>query len=83
MAEQVPLIDVSAEPVSLPLAPATEIFLVAAHCRGGDGRGYWKIHRETNNDEFFTREQAEAKARGLSAQWTDRTILRVRLGAAE
>lgn len=76
---QIPLIEVTPEPLPVFTPPACDVFLVAAYMRDGDG-GRWKIHRETNFHEHRTREQAEGHARGLSPQWTSRCILHVHLG---
>ena len=72
---QIPLIDVTPEPVTLPPVPTT-VYLVAAY-RPGWG---WRIHRDTYNDEHGTKESAEKHALSLSAFWTHRYILVIPLG---
>ena len=71
MSEQIPLIDVAAEPLPEFVPPRTEIFLVLAYNRG------WKVHRKSCMDEHSTRSEAVAAAEKLDAAWTHRRVLRV------
>jgi hypothetical protein len=72
---QLQLIEVGVEDVVLKAPPAT-IYLVAAFSRNGM---YWKIHRETQDQEHASYDGAKAHAEKLSAQWTDRKIIKVEM----
>jgi len=80
MDEQLPLIDVEVETLPEIPVPDKTVFLVAAFCKQTVG-GYWKIHRETNEHEHSSREEAERHAKRLSSQWTHRSVIRIRLGS--
>lgn len=84
--EQIPLLEMEAIPVPELVAPRQNLYLVAAYRKGfrdATGRwvsGYWKVHRETNDQEYVTVDPAREKALSLSAHWTNRVILHVVLG---
>lgn len=72
-----PKLEKSAKPrkAVAPVKPTT-MYLVAAWHRDG----YWKVHRETNLDEFFDRDAAERFASSLSSVWHERRIIEIKLG---
>lgn len=76
--EQLQLIDVAADPLPEPTPKPATIYLVAAYRAAAFGGG-WKIHRETNDHEYTSREAAVTAAGKLSSHWTHRTILSVSL----
>ena len=76
--EQLSLIDVAVESLPEPAPKPATIYLVAAY-RATELGGYWKVHRETNDDEHKSREAAVSAARKLAPHWTHRTILSMSL----
>ena len=75
-AEQIPLINMAAEPLPEFAPPRAEVFLVAAFHRQ---MGFWKIHRNSGNEEYLSYEQATAAAHKLAGCWTNLRVLRVTL----
>ena len=72
--DQLPLIDVAAEPLPEMPPPCKEIFLVAAfHSQSR----WWKIHRSSGNEEYLTYAEAEKEGRKLPGCWTNLRVLRV------
>ena len=65
-------------------AQAKTVYLVAAWFgRLGSPKGYWKIFRETHNDDYLTIEAAQYAATRLSRVWTNRKIIKLEFPAEE
>ena len=73
---QLPLIDVTVEPVKPPPPPETTIYLVAAFRRTAEG-GYWKIHRKSAFHDFPDFDAAQEHANALDGTWIEKRIIRV------
>ena len=69
--------EVVALPAPLPI-PRT-IWLVVAY-RYTEYGGYWKVHREINDHEYRSLEDAQRAAKSLAPHWTHRQLVRLDLG---
>lgn len=78
-AAQIPLIDVSVEPLPPEIPARQDIYLVVAYTKNMG----WCLRRETAAHEFSSVDKARQHASALSAIWTHRCILYARLGGGE
>lgn len=77
VSEQIPLMDVTPEPMTPEHPRPCVVYLVYAYSEPGK---YWKIHRDSNHDEYASYELAAFSASRLPPQWTHRGIIRIALG---
>ena len=76
MAEQIPLIDVTPEPLPPPTPPPADMYLVVAWAKGWG----WRLRCGCMAQEFVTEDGAKRFAETLSPMWRNPAIVHVHLG---